>query len=161
MGYYTDMRVATTKKGWIEARKRAKEIYEAKINEMVNNAVEVKDNGEYVDWRDGSDLNSWHTALKKFPVNVFKRSGSAEVTTADGETKQYVMYGFTWRKWLGYNHTERQAWEEAWDEIDEPVHTLAIGEDNATEEHWYGDEDYDMPYIEVGGFQFSDQWELR
>lgn len=159
MGYYTEMRVATTKEGWAHAKERAEEIYCALLQDKLDKAVKVKthDNGEYVEWNnDGS--NGFNSARTSLPKDTFNKCGEAEVTV-DGKTKQYVMYGFSWLKWIGYEHMERRAWEMAWEEIEEPVYTIAVGEDGVTEENEYG-EDYDMPYIETGGFSYSDEWKL-
>lgn len=150
MGYYSNVRFTTTKEGGKKIKELVHKIYEEKLQEKIKNAVRYKweDDGKRVTVEETSGM---HSILLANPIEPH-----VEASSSDGK---YTMYGFDDVKWFGYNHMERQAYEQAFEECGEPVKYIAIGEDGATDEETWGDEDYDMPYVEaISVFDYGPEW---
>lgn len=150
MGYYSDVRICTTPKGLEKIKELAPKYYDellrkdGKVVEENDDTITISENGiSTVYTKDLWRLNS----LKTYAVS---------------RDDNYVMVGWDGIKWMGYNYKDIKAFEKAFENCGEPVRYVAIGEDNATDEGQWGDESYDMPYLEVSCcFDYDGEWDLR
>lgn len=151
MGYYSQVRYMTTKEGYEKikelAPKRYKELLDEKAKE--GDSIEQRDNGEVV--------------IKEHGINcVYLKEISSDYEivkeTADGN---FVMFGYDWVKWMGYDHLEHQATDWAAEQCGEPVRLLMVGENGAEEENRWGDMErveYDLLYVGVETHIDDDDW---
>lgn len=145
MGYTSQVRFMTTTKGFEKIKKLAKERYADLLKkEMEQGEIDEKwtKDGEVCVRKSVDGGYSYGSIYyKELPTDY-------EICekTSDGK---YVMFGFDWVKWLGYDHLERKATEYACDKCGEFVRCLLVGEDGATEESEWNDEKDDggMPYV--------------
>lgn len=140
MGYTSQVRFMTTKKGF----DKIKELATKKYDELLNAEKKAGEIDEK--WsRDGDvciEKNGFGTIYReKLPLDY-----EIETFADDGH---YVMFGWDWVKWLGYDHLEREAYDYACDNCGEYVRCLMVGEDGMTEEHeWNNEKDEgSMPYV--------------
>lgn len=75
---------------------------------------------------------------------------------------KYVAFGWDGIKWMSYNFEDVSAAKRAFEECGEPVKVVSIGEDGMYDEEYYGEEDYDMPYVEaITVYDYSDEWNMK
>lgn len=148
MGYTSQVRYTTTKKGYEKILKLAPKYYKKMLDEKIKkygtvehrlsdeNCVAVKD--EYLPGHFVTTLYNKEFETN-FPVYTLSRDG------------KYVLFGMDWVKWLGYDHLEKQALEKACEDCGEIVHCVMVGEDGANDEEWWNndEEDDNMPYVGV------------
>lgn len=154
MGYYSDVRIATTKEGFEKIKQLVPKIYEENLKALVEEAK--KDKKEIKQDKNTVTIDhaiySKHTDLMEDPTLVL-------ATSKDGK---YVIFGWDGLKWQGYMHMERKSYEKAFEMCGEPVRSVSIGEDEVSECLQWGEDDYDMPYLEVvTQFDYEDKWEFN
>lgn len=148
MGYTSQVRYATTKKGFEKIKELAPKRYKELLDEKIKNGgiVESAHCGENeIAIKDEYMPGHFVTTLyykefdTDFPLYTLSRDG------------KYVLFGMDWVKWFGYDHIEKQALEWACDKCGEIVHCVMVGEDGEHDEEWWNndEEDYNMPYIGV------------
>ena len=141
MGYTSQVRFMTTTKGFKKITELVKEYYNNALQEEIKSG-EIDDT-----WTSDEDI-----CIKKDGFGViYRRELSFDYEIFNEDVEGYVMFGWDWVKWLGYNHLERQAYEKAFENCGEFVRCLMVGEDGAHEEHEWNSEkdDGNMPYVSV------------
>lgn len=130
MGYYSDVRIVTTKKAWDYVKEHAPKMYHDKLVAM-----------------DISREDDEHIVVKKDGINI--QYGKNSVTNLiekpnvyyeyKGAYKGYVLVGWDCVKWLGYSFDDKNTILDALEESGGPARMVCIGEDNMTEEAEIGD----------------------
>lgn len=130
MGYYSDVRIVTTKEAWDYVKKHAPKMYEDKLK-----AMEI------------SREDDEHIVVKKNNINI--QYGKDSVVNLlnkpnvyyeyDGPYEGYVLIGWDCVKWLGYSFDDKNTILDALEESGGPARMVCIGEDNMTEEAEIGD----------------------
>lgn len=155
MGYVSQVRYMTTKVGYDKIKKLATEKYDELLNK------EIKKGKVNEKWSD--DPN---TICIDYNDRGFGQIYAAHLDT-DYEIERfadegyYVMFGWDWVKWLGYDHIERKAYDYACANCGEYVRCLMVGEDGAIEEQeWNEDvcDDAYMPYVGAYSRIDDDAW---
>lgn len=144
MGYYSDVTLVTTKKGWEYCKAHARDIYAKKLRET-EEVVDEDDN--FVTTVNDMGIKCLHS--KKAVDNLLDHP--QRYMESDGYERQWVLVEWYSIKWLGYNFKDQQAIMDALSDSGEPVKEICIGEDGATDENtyndFYGRDDY--PEVEV------------
>ena len=149
MGYRCDVRVATTVEAYEKIKELAPKYYadilrKRKVVEETPALITVEQDGMKVCY----DKEFW--LLKH--ANVY-------ATTRDDK---YIIFGWDDIKWMGYSYDDIRAIEKAFEDCGAGVHLVAIAEDGADENTWYGEEDYDMPFVEtLRDWDFDSEWDMK
>ena len=153
MGYYSQVRYTTTKEGFEKIKKLAKQHYEEEIRK--------KAEGKQTEEKDGSLIVKEEYLPGKFVSTLYNKEMPLdfEVQRLSSDGK-YMMFGYDWVKWMGYDHLERKSIDWACEHCGELVRCIMVGEDGEHDEEAWNDEDdnYEMPYV---GFTCSvddDAW---
>ena len=153
MGYYSQVRYTTTKEGFEKIKKLAKQHYEEEIRK--------KAEGKQAEERDGSLIVKEEYLPGKFVSTLYNKEMpldfEVQKLSSDGK---YMMFGYDWVKWMGYDHLERKSIDWACEHCGELVRCIMVGEDGEHDEEAWNNEDdnYEMPYV---GFTCSvddDAW---
>ncbi len=153
MGYYSQVRYTTTKEGFEKIKKLAKQHYEEEIKK--------KTEGKQAEERDGSIVVKEEYLPGKFVSTLYNKEMpldfEVQKLSSDGK---YMMFGYDWVKWMGYDHLERKSIDWACEHCGELVRCIMVGEDGEHDEEAWNNEDdnYEMPYV---GFTCSvddDAW---
>lgn len=139
MGYYSDVRIATTKKGWEILNEIVEHHYDDILREELKGLEVDSEDDKTITVRNKGGWLECHT--KKFCLKLEKL---AERTVNE---KDYVLFGWDYIKWIGYNFPDQRALRRAMEKSGEPFHIVAVGEDGQGDEDYINDadEDYDMP----------------
>lgn len=155
MGYYSDVRVATTVAGFEKIKKLVPELYNKQLQDIIEQAKTDKKEIKQ-DKKDGT-ITIDHTIYDRKPYLKLD-----DAVIARDKNNKYVLFGFDGIKWMGYSHIERKAFEQAYDLCGEPVKQVCIGEDGESEDETWGDDDYDMPYLYTAtAFDYDGSWEME
>lgn len=153
MGYYSQVRYTTTKEGFEKIKKLAKQHYEEEIKK--------KTEGKQTEERDGAVVVKEEYLPGKFVSTLYNKEMPLdfEVQRLSSDGK-YMMFGYDWVKWMGYDHLERKSIDWACEHCGELVRCIMVGEDGEHDEEAWNNEDdnYEMPYV---GFTCSvddDAW---
>lgn len=133
MGYYSQVGVTTTKKGWEKIQELAPKFYAEAIEEYKKKgATDSKFGDGYIEL--GNRLY-----YKEFDLKPQK------VTEKDGN----VLLTWDYIKWIGYDFEDKKAYQKAFEECGEFVRECAVGEDGMEEMHEYNDdkEPENFPYV--------------
>lgn len=156
MGYYSDVALVTTKKGWEYCKKHAGKIYAAKLRKL-GEFVEEDDN--FVTTVNDMGIKCLHS---KDAVNNLI-SHPQRYMESDGYERQWVIIEWYGIKWMGYRFKDQEAIMDALDQSGEPFKELCIGEDGASEDNSYNGfyELDDYPEVEiVSQIEFDEErWE--
>ena len=136
MGYYSEVAITTTDKGWEKIEKLAKQYYK----EMLN--AKIKEHGSSV-W-DDCIVCDGIAYPKELDVKF-------SVKSKDGYTLAYVSDV----KWLDYpDWIQVRAYRKAFNDCGEYVRELMVGEDGAIDEYPYNEhkEPGDIPHIWVHAY---------
>ena len=153
MGYYSQVRYTTTKEGFEKIKKLAKQHYEEEIKK--------KAEGKQTEEKDGSLIVKEEYLPGKFVSTLYSKEipldFEVQKPSSDGK---YIMFGYDWVKWMGYDHLERKSIDWACEHCGELVRCIMVGEDGERDEETWNndDDDYSMPYV---GFTCSvddDAW---
>ena len=153
MGYYSQVRYTTTKEGFEKIKKLAKQHYEEEIKK--------KTEGKQAEEKDGSVVVKEEYLPGKFVSTLYNKEMpldfEVQKLSSDGK---YMMFGYDWVKWMGYDHLERKSIDWACEHCGELVRCIMVGEDGEHDEEAWNNEDdnYEMPYV---GFTCSvddDAW---
>ena len=153
MGYYSQVRYTTTKEGFEKIKKLAKQHYEEEIKKKVE--------GKQAEERDGAVVVKEEYLPGKFVSTLYNKEipldFEVQRLSSDGK---YMMFGYDWVKWMGYDHLERKSIDWACEHCGELVRCIMVGEDGEHDEEAWNNEDdnYEMPYV---GFTCSvddDAW---
>jgi hypothetical protein len=153
MGYYSQVRYPTTQEGFEKIKKLAKQHYEEEIKKKIEGKQTEERNGDLVvkeEYLPGKFVSTLYN--KEMPLDF-----EVQRLSSDGK---YMMFGYDWVKWMGYDHLERKSIDWACEHCGELVRCIMVGEDGEhDEEAWNNeDDDYEMPYV---GFTCSvddDAW---
>ena len=153
MGYYSQVRYTTTKEGFEKIKKLAKQHYEEEIKKKVE--------GKQAEERDGAVVVKEEYLPGKFVSTLYNKEipldFEVQRLSSDGK---YMMFGYDWVTWMGYDHLERKSIDWACEHCGELVRCIMVGEDGEHDEEAWNNEDdnYEMPYV---GFTCSvddDAW---
>ena len=153
MGYYSQVRYTTTKEGFEKIKKLAKQHYA--------DLIEQKAKDKQVEERDGELIVKEEYLPGKFVSTLYSKEipldFEVQRLSSDGK---YMMFGYDWVKWMGYDHLERKSIDWACEHCGELVRCIMVGEDGEHDEEAWNNEDdnYEMPYV---GFTCSvddDAW---
>lgn len=153
MGYYSQVRYTTTKDGFEKIKKLAKQHYEEEIKKKVEGKQTEERGGELIvkeEYMPGKFVSTIYN--KEMPLDF-----EVQRLSSDGK---YMMFGYDWVKWMGYDHLERKSIDWACEHCGELVRCIMVGEDGEHDEEMWNneDDDYEMPYV---GFTCSvddDAW---
>lgn len=139
MGYYSDVRIGTTKKGFEIIKQTIEHHYADMLKEEINGLEVESEDKNNITVKSKRGIFECYT--KKFCLKLDKLAER----TVNG--KDYVMFGWDYIKWIGYNFVDQRALRRAMVKSGEPFHIVAVGEDGASDEDYINDadEDYDMP----------------
>lgn len=154
MGYYSDVRIVTTKKGWEYVREHAPKLYEDKLRSMTIHREDDE-----------------HIVVKKGGINVqYGKNSVADLIEKPSVYYEYcepqdgyVLVGWDCVKWLGYSFDDKNSILQALEDSGEPGRMVQIGEDNMTEEYEWGDyydgvDGKEAPMLEASAcFDYGDQ----
>lgn len=153
MGYYSQVRYTTTKEGFEKIKKLAKQHYAEEIKK--------KTEGKQTEERDGDLVVKEEYLPGKFVSTLYSKEMPLdfEVVKPSGD-KKYVMFGYDWVKWMGYDHLERKSIDWACEECGEFVRCTMVGEDGEHDiTEWNQEkEDYNMPYVGYTCAVDDDEW---
>ena len=142
MGYYSQVRYTTTKEGFEKIKKLAKQHYEEEIKK--------KTEGKQTEERDGAVVVKEEYLPGKFVSTLYNKEMPLdfEVQRLSSDGK-YMMFGYDWVKWMGYDHLERKSIDWACEHCGELVRCIMVGEDGEHDEEAWNNEDdnYEMPYV--------------